>query len=145
MLELRPDSPRAASDSTPVPGAWLPVIVWCGAIFWLSSRPGSDVSVFIPPIPHGDKLAHALAFAVGGWLMRRALRLQYPTLAAWKATAFAIVFAVFYGVTDELHQALGSAGRQADVLDIAADGLGATLACLLAHRLESRKPQGNAT
>lgn len=145
MLELLPDSPRSANDTTPRTGAWLPVIVWCAAIFWLSSRPGSDVSGFIPPIAHGDKIVHAIAFGVGSWLMRRALRLQYPTLDAWKATVFAIMFAVFYGVTDELHQALGGAGRQADVFDVAADGLGATLACALAHRLDGRKIRGNAT
>lgn len=142
MLELQPDFPPRSKEATPLPGAWLPVVAWCGAIFWLSSRPGSDVSAFIPPIAHGDKLVHALAFGVGGWLMRRALRLQYPTLAAWKATLFAIVFAVLYGVSDEMHQAFGEAGRHADVLDVVADATGAAVACTLAHWRESRRSGG---
>lgn len=142
MLELRPDASDSSKEALPLPGAWLPVIVWCGAIFWLSSRPGSDVSAFMPPLAHGDKVVHALAFGAGGWLMRRALRLQYPTLIAWKATVFAIAFAIFYGITDELHQAFGDAGREGDVFDVIADGLGASLACTFAHWLEARRTRG---
>lgn len=121
--------------------AWFPVAAWCAALFWLSSRPGDDVSPFLPPLPHADKLVHALAYGAGGLLARRAWRL-HPRLSPGKATFAAIVFATGYGLTDELHQALGAAGRHADPLDLAADAAGAIVACVLAHLYERRRDAG---
>jgi len=121
--------------------AWLPVVAWCAALFWLSSRPGDDVAPFMPPLPQADKLVHALAYAVGGVLARRGWRMK-PRLSPGKATLAAIAFATAYGLTDEVHQAVGSAGRQADPLDLAADAAGATIACLCVHLYERRRDAG---
>lgn len=117
---------------------------WCAAIFWLSSRPGDDISPFMPALPHADKLLHAGAFGVGAWLARRALR-RRPRLRPDVATVAALAFTVVYGLSDELHQALGDAGRSADPLDLLADTVGAAVAVCLAHLHEARRARRTTT
>jgi VanZ family protein len=93
--------------------AALLVTTW---LFLSPSPPGADVS-----IPFFDKLAHLGLFLILALLARRA----YPAQPAWGA--FAAL--VFYGASIELAQ--GRIGRGMDVLDLAADGLGAASAFLV--------------
>jgi VanZ family protein len=100
---------------------WLPVVLYCAALFIQSSFPAPEV---LPDVPGADKLLHAGAYALLGWLFARAwnttrLRLRPVALMA---TSFACALA--YGVTDELHQAM-MPFRSAEILDVAADGVGA--------------------
>lgn len=105
---------------------WLPAIIWMGAIFWLSSRPGSDVPSGIAPF------AHFAVYAVLGALLIAAQ--SEPT--RW-ITATAIASA--YGVTDEIHQAFVP-GRTPDPADWALDTAGALLgAVALAWWLARRR------
>ncbi len=104
---------------------WIPAIVWMGVIFWLSSRPGSDVPSGIAPYAHFAAYAVLGALALAGF--------ADPT--RWLAAA---AFASAYGITDELHQAFVP-GRTPDPADWALDTAGAlvgaaVLAWWLTHR-----------
>lgn len=102
---------------------WLPVIVWMLFIFKLSG--GS-----VPPASEDywqdfavKKVAHVLFFGFLAVLVYRAL-IAYK-VPRKKAAIYSILFAVFYGATDEYHQTF-TRGRQATLRDIGFDGLGAS-------------------
>ena len=98
--------------------AWLGSLVWAGFIFVQSSR--SDTGSFFSLFPAGtDKVVHGGVFFVLSALL--ALATGRPLLAALLAT--------LYGASDELHQLLVP-GRQADLLDLLADGVGSALGAL---------------
>lgn len=106
----------------------LPMLVVMGTIFFLSSIPGDKLP--LPSIYQIDKLAHLMAY---GTLAATILiahkwqtRLQFPA----RVVFLTIVGALFYGVTDEFHQAFVP-GRCVSGGDLLADTLGAALvACL---------------
>ena len=81
------------------------------------------------PSPPGinDKMAHALSYGLLGVLCLVGLSAGRWSGVTWRRAAMAVVLAVLYGVTDEVHQAFVP-GRSPDVADLAADALGATLA-----------------
>lgn len=102
---------------------WVPVALWAGLIFGLSSIPdlgtglgGWDLAL--------RKLAHFAEFAVLGFLLLRALPRELVAVAAGAA----------YAVTDEAHQHF-VAGRQAAVRDVAIDAAGVLLGVLVARRV----------
>jgi VanZ family protein len=101
---------------------WGPVVLQLAIIFAASSIPN------LRQLPGGisDKSGHSIGYAMLAGLLLRALaggRLEGVT---WKRGVAAIVFATFYGVTDEFHQ-LFVPGRSADRYDVLADGVGATI------------------
>jgi VanZ family protein len=90
-------------------------VVWALGIFAESSS--SDAGGMLAYLPAGsDKVAHAFGYAVLGALLARAT--GRPRVA--------IVLATLYGASDEFHQAFVP-GRTPDVLDLAADLLGAAV------------------
>jgi VanZ family protein len=74
-----------------------------------------------------DKSAHVLAYSVLGFLLLRAFSKGRVAGISWRAITLTIVFATLYGASDELHQRFVP-GRSPDVLDVAADALGASCA-----------------
>lgn len=107
-------------------GRWIPSSAWMVVIFWLSSRPGSDVPGGIAPY------AHFIAYAVLGALMLHGL----SDSSRWVSAA---VLASLYGITDEFHQAFVP-GRKPDPMDWIIDTAGAVLgAALLAWWLTRRR------
>ena len=100
---------------------WTPVVVYMAAIFVVSGQ--SD-----PSIPAGvsDKSLHVLAYLGLAVLVFRALAGRLPARVTWRAAAAALTISIGYGITDELHQ-LYVPGRSADVADLFADAIGATL------------------
>jgi VanZ family protein len=94
---------------------WLPVILWAGVIFALSSIPSLDSGLGDWDLPL-RKLAHAAEFGLLAVLLYRATR----------SAPVALALASVYAVTDELHQSFVS-GRQAAVRDWAIDTVGAAL------------------
>lgn len=110
------------------PAAWLPAIVWAGAIFHLSSLP----TVPAPSIPGVDKALHFAAYAVLGWLLAFAADRSRLPLAA------AVVLGLAYGVTDEIHQ-MYVPGRSPDLLDWIADAAGVAAATFLYARRLARR------
>ncbi len=78
------------------------------------------------------KGAHVAGYGLLAVLIMRGLRGQGQ--APGEAAYLAILLAVSYALTDELHQAFVP-GRHATVLDIGFDYVGAASACLLARHL----------
>ena len=100
---------------------WAPVVVYMAAIFVVSGR--SD-----PAMPAGfsDKSLHALAYFGLAVLAFRAIAGRLPARVTWGAAAAVLAISIGYGITDELHQ-LYVPGRSADVADLYADAIGASL------------------
>ncbi len=100
---------------------WVLLIGLCGLIFWQSSGP---VPARTPALPGLDKLVHAGVYALLAFLAARAFatlpRPYTPRTLAWAAA----LFATFYGLSDEVHQAFVP-DRTADIWDLAADAFGA--------------------
>ena len=102
---------------------YLPLIIWCGLIFYLSSRPVFDVSTssFIDYWTH--QLAHLVEFAILGIFSFRVVNLRHDSHQSAKK-AFLLSF--FYGIFDEIHQ-LFVPTRSFKIMDIVFDGLGALI------------------
>jgi VanZ family protein len=102
---------------------WLPVYLYAGLIFMLSSWASPPSG---PKILYADKLLHLLEYAILGYLIARAA----SKTSAWKLSrhfrVFAVCAAVLYGFSDEFHQSFVP-GREVEMLDVLADGIGAFL------------------
>jgi VanZ family protein len=104
---------------------WLPVIVCMAGIFYVSSLP--DLSLPEPVAISGHSAAY-LGLAV---LLVRALAGGLPRRIGARVAVTALLIAVAYGVSDEVHQSYVP-GRVADAYDVATDAIGAlagTIAC----------------
>lgn len=110
---------------------WLPVAVYCAAIFVQSSLPASKS---VPDWPGSDKLLHGLAYAILGALFFRAYRATNRATDAGRALWISILFAALYGITDEVHQYFVPE-RSADWLDAAADMAGGAVGAWICRHL----------
>jgi VanZ family protein len=101
---------------------WLPVVAWAALIFGLSSIPSlnSGLGTWDTVL---RKLAHTAEFAVLAALLWRAFRNEVA----------ALVVAVGYAATDELHQHFVR-GRHGSPVDVAIDGIGAAIGLVLVLR-----------
>lgn len=99
---------------------WGPVVVQMAVIFHLSSLqdPG--------PLPGdiSDKSGHFLGYALLSALMLRAVAGGRLRAITWRLALAAVALSSLYGATDEAHQSF-VAGRSPEVLDWAADSMGA--------------------
>ena len=90
---------------------------YCGFIFWLSHQsepPKPDLD-----LPLADKAVHFALF--GGLAALVSLGMHYSARAGTRAHFFApVLFALLYGVSDEVHQAFIPM-RQPEVWDVVAD------------------------
>jgi VanZ family protein len=109
------------TDSRGLPH-WLPVVLWAGVIFALSSIPslGTGLGVWDLILRKG---AHMTEYAVLALLLVRALGREAPALA----------LGVLYAASDELHQAFVR-GRHASPVDVAIDAVGLLLGLLAWRR-----------
>jgi len=113
---------------------WAATLAWAGVIFGFSALPGSV-------IPGGAaEYGHLGEYAVFGALLYAALRID---LSRSNALSAAIVIASLYGITDEFHQHFVWM-RTPDVLDWAADTLGATVGACLALAAEKALRHGRS-
>ena len=101
--------------------AWVPVVLWAGLIFALSSVPdlGTGLGTWDLVL---RKLAHFCEYGVLGLLLARAAGRETVALAA----------GVAYAVTDELHQSFVP-GRNAAFRDVAIDWAGVLFGVVLAR------------
>ena len=78
------------------------------------------------PLPPGmsDKSAHWLGYTGFSVTIVRALAGGLPRPVTVRTALAAVLLATAYGATDEFHQ-MFVAGRSAELMDLAADGLGA--------------------
>ena len=101
---------------------WIPLVLWAGVIFTLSSIPSLDTGLGVWDLAL-RKLAHLAEYAVLGVLAYRAVRRE----------PVAIALASAYAVTDELHQTFVS-GRHGSPLDWLIDTGGIVAGVLLFAR-----------
>ena len=101
---------------------WLPVLLWAGLIFGLSSIPSLSTGLGTWDLVL-RKCAHATEYAILAVLLVRALGRELP----------AFVAGVAYAVTDEVHQRFVP-GRHGAVYDVAIDAFGVLLGVLALRR-----------
>lgn len=103
----------------------LLALLWMSILFWLSSRSQLPLgSVFWGQ----DKLEHAIAFGILGFLYAGSLRLKKREFSLRQVLVVTLLVAA-YGLLDEFHQ-LFVWGREASVLDFLADTTGGFVAAL---------------
>ena len=114
---------------------WLPVILYCLLIFIQSSYPATHS---LPSSPHMDKLVHAGAYAVLGFLFFR----LFQSTSIWKSAVWLVIFSALasslFGISDEIHQHFVPS-RTADIMDVMADIAGSFLGAVTAQIILNRQ------
>ena len=105
---------------------WGPVLLVMGLIFFFSSLPDPGG----PPGGISDKTAHVLIYAALGASRVRALAGGRITAKTLTRILFAAALGTLYGVSDEIHQHFVPP-RTPDILDVAADAVGALVGAML--------------
>lgn len=105
---------------------WLPVLIWAGFIFYLSSIPdlksGLDQDFIL------RKIAHILEFAILTFLFLRILAKE--DLSNKNIIIYSIVFSFLYALSDEYHQTF-VLGREGSLKDVGIDSIGILLMGLI--------------
>ena len=111
-------------EKNPFFSYWFPVIVYAGMIFTLSSFPLT--------LPEGmqvrniDKLIHMMEYGIFGYLLARAFLEASPASLQKSFQMWAMIIAICYGFTDEIHQSFVPM-RETSSIDLICDGIGAIL------------------
>jgi VanZ family protein len=108
---------------------WIAPLLYMVLIFYLSSSP---LPIKIPTFSLFDKVMHVLEYAILSAFIYLALRKSSLTRYQLLGLVFAISF--LYGISDEIHQYF-IPGREADLFDVMANGIGA-FGCSLALYLK---------
>ncbi|MFO0944389.1 MAG: VanZ family protein [Planctomycetota bacterium] len=109
-----------------------------GVLYWLSSKPSlgdEPLNILLRLMnatPGGDKIAHAIAYAVLAFLLTR----------GFGHRGWGIAITVLYGLLDEYHQSFVP-GRDAGLADWLADSLGAVVGSRLATKRIPGLPHPN--
>jgi VanZ family protein len=136
---------------------WLPVLLWMGLIFYMSTGMFSAQNTFDlfqrvlrsidPAISNSTirlinnslrKAGHVTEFFISGLLVFRAFRAgsTEPRMMRW--AMFSFVFIVLFAASDEFHQSF-VASRTASVLDVCIDSGGGLLAICYSALRQYRK------
>jgi len=109
---------------------WVPVALYAGTIFYLSSQshPEEQLPSFLIE-DVSDKVLHAVEYGILALLCYRAFRWATGPAVARQAVVLAIVTASVYGITDEVHQ-LFVPFRESSWQDWLADTIGATIGAI---------------
>lgn len=103
---------------------WLPVLIYAGAIFFLSSMekpPTPEIEM-----PNFDKLLHLIEYGIFSFLIGRALYASSRIGVKAHASYTAIIITILYALSDEIHQAFVPM-REAAFLDWLFDSFGAVI------------------
>lgn len=110
----------------------LPLILYCGMIFYSSSvqspLPKSE------SIPYLDKVVHAFAYAPLGILFFRFFRFFRFEDRIRLSIILSILAASLYGASDEIHQYFVPS-RVCDIADWISDSVGGAIGTLIYYRL----------
>lgn len=137
---------RNAPSAPPLRGGFtanvVPALAWAAAIFvgGSSGVPQPQIDIGLPT----DKVNHLAAFCGLQLLTYRALRYALPEHRRAPLRWLAVLAATLVGVLLELYQ-LGLPDRSAEVADVVADGIGATLGALLLTLVAWRWPRPRTT
>jgi VanZ family protein len=107
----------------------VPMVVIMGAIFFLSHLPGD--SLYMPPIPGFDKIAHMAIYAVLAATVLYAFYAFLPRLKSGRTVLpflLTISICILYGIGDEFHQSF-IPDRSVSFADVVADTMGAAAVC----------------
>jgi len=136
---------------------WLPVLLWMGLIFWMSTGMFSASNTFNflqqvlrsidPAISNSTvrlinnslrKAGHVTEFFISGMLVFRAFRSgsNEPRMLRW--AMLSAVFIVLFAVSDEFHQSF-VASRTASFLDVGIDTGGGLIAVCVSMLRQYRK------
>ena len=108
---------------------WLPLIVYCLAIYIQSDLPASE---HIPSFEFSDKVLHFFAYFVMGILFYRAYQTLRVKNDPRMLILLSVVSASLYGISDEIHQYYVPF-RDVSILDAIANMLGAVCGVYLYH------------
>lgn len=106
---------------------WMPPIILELLIFILSSRSSLQLG---PQIIHIDKFYHTLIYFIFTLLLWRAFYYASPLFFKKRAIWFALILAIFFGLSDEWHQSFVVL-RDASIFDFFFDIIGVCIATLL--------------
>lgn len=114
---------------------WLLLaIVWLiASIYGLIFRESTGSQA--PPFPHFDKMAHVLIFFVQIWLLCKAYLHENRAIPTQKL----YIFALIYAAASEWAQGTFTLTRQADIWDVVADMVGASVALYLGNAVFAAK------
>jgi len=103
---------------------WLPVIIWAGLIFYLSSIPDlkTGLETFWDIILR--KMAHIVEYGILFLLLAKAMK---------KPLIWPIILSILYAISDEFHQSFVP-GRNMALLDVYFDSAGILLGYLIQLR-----------
>ena len=105
-----------------------PVVITMGVIFFLSHQSGD---LFTPyHFRWADKLAHLAVYALLCLTLIYSFEDRFRRTAKGMVVGVSIIFCLIYGLSDEFHQSF-IPGRSPSFSDVAADAIGASLACML--------------
>ncbi|MGC2062816.1 MAG: VanZ family protein [Thermodesulfovibrionales bacterium] len=125
---------------------WLPVLLWMGFIFWMSSGTFSSqntsliieplISLLLPSLSqeeidmiHGviRKAGHVAEYFIFGTLLFRAFRNSLDKQRVWQWALYSLLITTGYAAGDEFHQSFVST-RTASLADVCIDISGGLLA-----------------
>jgi len=115
---------------------WLPVILWCGLLFYLSSIPNLKTA----QNPFWDEIIrsgiHLIFYAILYLLFFRALNFAKKKKDFW----LPLILAVLYGFSDEIHQSFVPT-RSFQLRDLVVDFSGTVLGGLSLWKLLPKAPK----
>jgi VanZ family protein len=136
---------------------WLPVLLWMGFIFWMSTGMFSAQNTFdflqrilrsVDPTISNTivrlinnslrKAGHVTEFFISGLLVYRAFRAGSSEPRIFRWAMFSAVFVVLFAASDEYHQSF-VASRTASVLDVCIDSGGGLIAICYSMLRQYRK------
>jgi VanZ family protein len=116
---------------------WLPIIIYCLAIYIQSSFPATES---LPRFFQADKLAHAGAYALLGFLFLRAFQTTRISRGALLLVILSGLASTAYGISDEVHQYFVPS-RTFSPADMLANTVGSFMGAGAAHIILIRKKQ----
>lgn len=115
------------------------LLIWMAVIFAFSQQPGSG-STWEPPLWYilERKSAHIIEYAIFFILASASFRLWFPRDTKVRVFGLALIAAITYGISDEIHQAFvfGRGSRFTDVLIDAGGAMVGMLVLLVFERLK---------
>lgn len=107
---------------------WLPVYLYAALIFYFSSirfgpLPQNLLTQGMDFVDPKRMVLHVIEYSGLGFLLYRAMINSSKKIFYENAFVLAVLFGLFYGITDEIHQALVPT-REMSLFDVFSDGLG---------------------
>lgn len=114
---------------------WLPLIIYCLAIYIQSDYPSSEK---IPSWTFLDKILHFGAYGLLGILFFRAYETLPLRINKTLLILMSIASATLYGISDEIHQYFVPF-READITDVVANTMGGICGVYFYHLWKAQK------